>query len=43
VARILIRWSADADRDALAPLLQPLPLSDADGMPRLEVRDVLFG
>ena len=44
VARTLIRWSADADRDALAPpLLQPLPLSDADGTPRPEVRDVLFG
>ena len=42
-ARILIREAADAGLDALDPLFRTLPVSDADGVSRLEIRDVLFG
>lgn len=41
--RILIREAADAGFDALDPLFQTLPATDADGVSRLEIRDVLFG
>jgi len=43
VVRILTRWSADAELEAVDPLLCPLPATEADGVTRLEVRDVLFG
>lgn len=39
----LIRHAADADLDSLAPLFQTMPANDADGVSRLEIRDVLFG
>jgi len=41
--RILIRRAADAGLDSLDPLFQTLPANDADGVSRLEIRDVLFG
>jgi hypothetical protein len=41
--RILIRQAADAGLDSLDPLFQTMPVSDADGVSRLEIRDVLFG
>lgn len=41
--RILIRRAADAGLDSLAPLFQTMPTTDADGVSRLEIRDVLFG
>jgi hypothetical protein len=43
VARLLIRWWADAEVDALVPLLGILPLRAEDGSTAVEVRDVLFG
>jgi hypothetical protein len=42
-ARILIRRAADAGLDSLDPLFQTMPVDDADGVSRLEIRDVLFG
>lgn len=41
--RILIRRAADAGIDAIDPLFRTMPADDADGVPRLEIRDVLFG
>jgi hypothetical protein len=41
--RILIRQAADAGLDSLDPLFQTMPANDADGVSRLEIRDVLFG
>ena len=41
--RILIRRAADAGLDSLDPLFQTIPVNDADGVSRLEIRDVLFG
>jgi hypothetical protein len=41
--RILIRRAADAGLDSLDPLFQTMPVNDADGVSRLEIRDVLFG
>jgi hypothetical protein len=41
--RILIRRAADAGLDSLDPLFQTIPANDADGVSRLEIRDVLFG
>ena len=41
--RILIRQAADAGLDSLDPLFQTMPATDADGVSRLEIRDVLFG
>jgi hypothetical protein len=41
--RILIRRAADAGLDSLDPLFQTMPANDADGVSRLEIRDVLFG
>lgn len=41
--RILVARAADAGLDAIDPLFQTLPVDDADGVPRLEIRDVLFG
>ena len=41
--RILIRRAADAGLDSLNPLFQTMPANDADGVSRLEIRDVLFG
>jgi hypothetical protein len=41
--KILIRQAADAGLDSLAPLFQTMPATDADGVSRLEIRDVLFG
>ena len=41
--RILIRQAADAGLDDLDPLFRTLPANDADGVSRLEIRDVLFG
>jgi len=41
--RILIRRAADAGLDSLDPLFQTMPSNDADGVSRLEIRDVLFG
>jgi hypothetical protein len=41
--RILIRRAADAGLDSLDPLFQTMPSTDADGVSRLEIRDVLFG
>lgn len=41
--RILIRRAADLGLDSLDPLFQTMPASDADGVSRLEIRDVLFG
>ena len=41
--RILIRRAADAGLDSLDPLFQTMPANDADGISRLEIRDVLFG
>ena len=41
--RILIRQAADAGLDDLDPLFHTLPADDADGVSRLEIRDVLFG
>jgi hypothetical protein len=41
--RILIRRAADAGLDSLDPLFQTVPARDADGVSRLEIRDVLFG
>jgi len=43
VVLILTRWLTEAELDGLAPLFQTVPVSAADGVPRLEVRDVLFG
>jgi hypothetical protein len=43
VVRILIRQAADAGLDSLDPLFQTMPANDADGVSRLEIRDVLFG
>jgi hypothetical protein len=40
---ILIRWLADAEMDDPAPLFRTMPATAADGVPRLEMRDVLFG
>ncbi|HET9169602.1 MAG TPA: hypothetical protein VFN97_09200 [Actinospica sp.] len=41
--RILIREAADYDLDSVDPLFQTMPTADADGVSRLEIRDVLFG
>ena len=41
--RVLIRRAADAGLDSLDPLFQTMPANDADGVSRLEIRDVLFG
>lgn len=41
--RILIRQAADVGLDALDPLFGTIPAHDADGVSRLEIRDVLFG
>jgi hypothetical protein len=41
--RILIRQAADAGLDDLDPLFRTMPANDADGVSRLEIRDVLFG
>jgi hypothetical protein len=41
--RILIRRAADSGLDSLDPLFQTMPANDADGVSRLEIRDVLFG
>jgi len=41
--RILIRQAADAGLDDLDPLFHAMPANDADGVSRLEIRDVLFG
>ena len=41
--RILIRRAADAGLDSLDPLFQTIPVNDADGVSRLDIRDVLFG
>jgi hypothetical protein len=41
--RILIRQAADAALDDLDPLFHTMPSNDADGVSRLEIRDVLFG
>jgi hypothetical protein len=41
--RILIRQAADAGLGDLDPLFQTMPASNADGVSRLEIRDVLFG
>ena len=41
--RILIREAADARIGAVDPLFQTMPANDADGVSRLEIRDVLFG
>jgi hypothetical protein len=41
--RILIRQAADAGLDSLDPLFRTMPANDADGVSRLEIRDVLFG
>ena len=41
--RILIQRAADAGLDSLDPLFQTMPATDADGLSRLEIRDVLFG
>ena len=43
VVGILIRRAADAGLDSLDPLFQTMPANDADGVSRLEIRDVLFG
>ena len=42
VAGLLIRWLADAEVEDAAPLFQTMPTA-ADGVPGLELRDVLFG
>ncbi|HTJ69773.1 MAG TPA: hypothetical protein VL551_19710 [Actinospica sp.] len=42
-AKILIHRAADAGLDSLDPLFQTIPTQDADGVSRLEIRDVLFG
>jgi hypothetical protein len=41
--RILVGRAADAGLDAIDPLFRTMPADDADGVPRLEIRDVLFG
>lgn len=41
--RILIRQAADTALDSIDPLFRTLPADDADGVSRLEIRDVLFG
>jgi hypothetical protein len=41
--RILIRRAADVGLESLDPLFQTMPAHDADGVSRLEIRDVLFG
>lgn len=41
--RVLTRWSVDAEFDSASPLTLELPLTEADGVARVEVRDVLFG
>ena len=41
--RVLIRRAADAGLESLDPLFQTMPANDADGVSRLEIRDVLFG
>ena len=41
--RILIRQAADAGLDDVDPLFRTMPANDADGVSRLEIRDVLFG
>jgi superfamily II DNA or RNA helicase len=41
--RILIRRAADSGLDSLNPLFQTMPANDADGVSRLQIRDVLFG
>lgn len=40
---LLIRWLADAEVEDAAPLFQTMPATSADGVPGLEMRDVLFG
>lgn len=42
VAGLLIRWLADAEVEDAASLFQTMPTA-ADGVPGLEMRDVLFG
>ena len=41
--RILIRQAADAGLDDVDQLFHTMPANDADGVSRLEIRDVLFG
>lgn len=41
--RILVRQAADTALDSIDPLFQTTPKSSADGVPKLEIRDVLFG
>jgi hypothetical protein len=41
--RILIRRAADSGLNSLDPLFQTMPTNDADGVSRLQIRDVLFG
>jgi hypothetical protein len=42
VVRVLARWLVEAEPDGLGPLFHAMPTA-ADGVPGLEVRDVLFG
>ncbi len=42
-ARMLTRWLADAEVEDATALFRTTPATDADGVPRLELRDVLFG